>query len=45
MDWTGNRLILSVPAVVLISVVMSWFPDFWSFPALAAGADLGAGST
>lgn len=30
----GNSLALSVQAARLISVVMSWFPDFWPFSAL-----------
>lgn len=34
-ELSGNSLILSVPAAGLISVVMSWFPDFWSFSAQA----------
>lgn len=33
----GNNLMLSVSSG-LISVVMSWFPDFWSFSALNLGA-------
>lgn len=30
----GNNLMLSVLVAALISVVMSWFSDFWSFSAL-----------
>lgn len=39
-ELSGNNLILSVLVAGLISVVMSWFPHFWSFSELAQGAIL-----
>lgn len=39
-ELNGTSLILSVLAGGLISVVMSWFPDFWSFSALTLRAIL-----
>lgn len=35
---------LSVLVAAVISVVMLWFPDFWSFSALALRSHLGAGT-
>lgn len=34
-ELSGNNLILSVLVAGLISVVMSWFPHFWSFSEFA----------
>lgn len=39
-ELNGNSFILSVRAAGLISVVMSWFHDFWSFSGLTSTAML-----